>query len=116
MLSELKISRPQIRASRPASFDPFRLIPPCVVFAFGFFLQFDIMTSTFGLPFLRITDALMFLFLPCLFVVVGLDKTVRDGLLYFVLLFMVVIASLLFKTAVEDGDKYMTLIFLLTSV
>jgi hypothetical protein len=116
MRSEPKISRLQIRTSGPASVDLFRIIAPSVAFAFGFFLQFDIMTSTFGLPFLRITDALMFLFLPCLLIVVGINKAVRDGLFYFVVLFVVVGACLLFKTAVDEGDIYMTLILLLTSV
>lgn len=115
MPAELKISRPQIRTPRPV-FDPSRFIPPCVAFAFAFFLQFDIMTATLGLPFLRITDALMFVFVPCLLLAVGVNRVVRDGLFYFVVLFAVVGASLLLKTAVEEGDRYLTLILLLTSV
>lgn len=58
----------------------------------------------------------MFLLLPLLFIVVGIGRTVRDGLLYFVVLCVVVAAALLGKTAVEQGDIYMTLIFFLTSV
>jgi O-antigen ligase/polysaccharide polymerase Wzy-like membrane protein len=116
MVPELKIPRLQIPTSRPASVDPFSVLPTCVAFASGFFFQFNILTTTFGLPFLRITDALMFLFVPCLVVAVGINKAVRDGLFYFVVLFVVVAASLLFKRSADEGDKYMTLILLLTSV
>ena len=111
-----KLQRLQIRSSPSAIIDPFRIVSLGAAFAFGFFLQFNIMTSTLGLPFMRITDGLMFLFVPCLFVVVGMSKVVRDGLFYFVVLFAIVGTSLLFKTAVERGDTYLTLIFLLTSV
>lgn len=88
-----------------------------VVFAFGFFLQFNIMTVTiFGPPFMRLSDALLFLFTPYLMLVVGIGPTIRYGLPYFFVLFSVVFLTLLLKTAVEQGDVYMTMIFLLTGV
>ena len=87
-----------------------------VAFSTGFFMQFNVMTAAFGLPFLRLTDALLFLFIPCLFVSVGPGNTVRYGLLYFVMLLALVMASLLFKTGVEQGDTYLTLILLASGV
>jgi hypothetical protein len=116
MPPSLRLSPIEIRSSKTQALDIFAVVSPCVALAFGFFVQFNVMTATFGLPFLRLTDALMFLFLPLLFIVVGIGRTVRDGLLYFVVLCLVVTASLLGKTGVEQGDVYMTLIFFLTSV
>lgn len=116
MPSSLRLTPLEIRQSATQSVDLFAVISPAVALAFGFFVQFNVMTSTFGLPFMRLTDALMFLFLPVLFIVIGLGRTVRDGLLYFVLLCVIVAASLLGKTGVQQGDIYMTLIFFLTSV
>ncbi|MGY4615503.1 hypothetical protein ACVWZ4_000730 [Bradyrhizobium sp. USDA 4472] len=116
MQPRLRLSSFESRPSTTQTIDIFAVVAPCVALAFGFFVQFNIMTATFGLPFLRLTDALMFLFLPLLFIVVGIGRTVRDGLLYFVVLCLVVAASLLGKTGVEQGDVYMTLIFFLTSV
>jgi hypothetical protein len=87
-----------------------------VAFSFGFFVQFNVMTATFGGPFLRLTDALVFLLIPCLFVMVGPGNTVRYGLVYLVALFLLVAGTILLKTAVEQGDIYLTLIFLVTSI
>lgn len=116
MPPSLRLTPLALRPSTTQSVDLFAVISPAVALAFGFFVQFNVMTSTFGLPFMRLTDALMFLFLPVLFIVVGLGRTVRDGLLYFILLCVIVAASLLGKTGVQQGDIYMTLIFFLTSV
>lgn len=79
-------------------------------------MQFNIMTSTFGLPFLRLTDALAIVFIPCLFVMVGPGNTVRFGLPYLATLSLVVVATLLLKTAVQVGDVYFTLILFLYGV
>src|SRR4051812_19242879 len=98
MSSTLKLPRPTVERKQAARIDLFRTLSLLVAGSFGFFLQFDVVTSTFGLPFLRITDGLLFLFLPCLFVMVGLSGTVRrGGLFYFVVLFSVVGSSLLLK-------------------
>lgn len=87
-----------------------------VAFSAGFFFEFNVMTAAFGGPFLRLTDALLFLFIPCLFLSVGLANTVRLGLFYFVALFLLVAGTLLFKTAVQQGDMYLTLVLLATAV
>lgn len=99
-----------------APVDPLRLLIPVIYFSFGFFLQFNVMTSTFGLPFMRLSDALLFLFIAGLFVAVGMRKTVQYGLLYFTLLFAIVGTTLMFKAGVGEGDVYPTLIFFGTSV
>ena len=98
------------------AFDPFRILALCAVFSFGFFLQFNIMTSTFGLPFMRLTDALLFVYTPYFFLLVGIGLTLRYGLPYFIILFAIISATLLLKTSVERGDVYFTLIYVLTGV
>ncbi|MCK1396142.1 hypothetical protein [Bradyrhizobium sp. 1] len=98
------------------SLDFNRALAPMVAACLGFFLQFNIMTSNFGLPFLRVTDALLFLLLPCLFITVGLTATARYGVAYFFILCTVVLMALVLKTAVAAGDTYYTLIFFLSAV
>lgn len=110
----LRLPRSELRSSTQ-TVDLFAVISPCVAFTFGFCIQFNVLTNTFNLPILRFSDGLMFLLLPLLFIVVGIGRTVRDGLLYFVVLCVIVVATLLGKTAVDQGDIYMTLIFFLTS-
>lgn len=96
--------------------DLYRGLAPLAALGFGFFLQFNVMTSTFGLPIMRLTDGLLFAFLPCLFFMVGIAGTIRNGLVYFVVLFAIVLTSLLFKTQTGPGDIYFTLIYLLTAI
>jgi hypothetical protein len=96
--------------------NPLRTIALWTVLSFGFFLQFNIATATLGLRFLRLTDGLLFAYTPYLFLLVGVGATLRYGVPYFVILFGIIFATLLLKTEVEQGDIYLTLIYLLTGV
>jgi hypothetical protein len=105
-----------IRRTPAAKVNPLRALALWIVLSFGFFLQFDIVTQAFGLRFLRLTDGLLFAYTPYLFLLVGIGATLRYGMPYFLVLFSTVFATLLLKTAVQDGDIYLTLIYLLTGV
>ena len=110
------MSRP-LPVSRAATHpNPLRTLALWVLLSFGFFLQFDIFTNTLGLRFQRLTDGLLFLYTPYLFLLVGIGPTLRYGTIYFITLFAAVFASLLLKTGVEQGDMYLTLVYLLTGV
>ena len=83
------------------------------VFAFGLSLQFNVLTATFGLPFLRLSDLVPFLVIPylCLrtdFVARALDNAPRLGV---VLALMVPVLFL--KTDKGPGDLYNTLVLAL---
>jgi hypothetical protein len=106
----------RVGRARMDGYNPLRTLALWSVLSFGFFLQFDIMTATYGLRFQRATDGLMFLYTPFLFLLVGIGPTLRYGVPYFVILFGLVFATLLLKAGVEQGDMYLTLIYLLTGV
>ena len=110
------LSRHPVSSTSVSRINFFPVLACWIAFSFGFFMQFDVMTSTLGLPFMRLTDGLLFLFIPCLFVMVGPGNTLRHGLMYFVVLFVLISGTLVFKTGIDQGDKYLTLILLATSV
>ncbi len=83
---------------------------------FGFALQFDVATATFGLPFLRLSDGLLFVFVPYLALIAGLRTTFRYGLPFFAILLLVSVTTIAFKTEPAGGDVYLVLIFILSTV
>lgn len=85
------------------------------VLAFGFALQFNVVTATFGLPFMRLSDGLLFVFLPYLALIAGSRITFRYGLPFFAILSVVTLTTIAFKTEPANGDVYMVLIFLLSA-
>lgn len=85
------------------------------VLVFGVALQLNVVTATFGLPFLRLSDGLLFVFLPYLALIGGLRVTVRYGLPFLAILLLVTITTIAFKTEPASGDVYMVLIFLLSA-
>ncbi|MBW7971570.1 hypothetical protein [Bradyrhizobium sp. BR 10289] len=118
-MSTLNLPRLQLQQDqrdRAPQIDVFKIFVILAAFGFGFFLQFNIVTSTFGLPFLRISDALLFLLLPFFFIQVGLTKMLKHGILYFAVFLAIGAVCMMLKTAIGDGDRYFTLIFLLTSI
>ncbi len=86
------------------------------VLVFGCVLQFDIATATFGLPFVRLSDGLLFIFVPYLALIAGLRTTLRYGLPFFAILLLVTVTTIALKTEPANGDVYLVLIFLLSSV
>lgn len=83
------------------------------VFLFGAALQLNVLTSTFGLPFQRLSDLLPFLLIPWF----GLRRAViTEGLRHVVPLATIGILiglSLVLKAQMQAGDVYLTLVLLL---
>ncbi len=83
------------------------------VFVLGVALQFNVLTSSFGLPFQRLSDLLPFLLIPFL----GMRRAViAEALRNIAPLAGIVVligASLVLKAHKEAGDVYLTLVLLL---
>ncbi|KQP40911.1 hypothetical protein ASF49_19715 [Methylobacterium sp. Leaf104] len=83
------------------------------VFLFGVALQLNVLTSSFGLPFQRLSDLLPFLLIPWF----GLRRAViAEGLRQAVPMGAVgilIALSLVLKAEIQAGDVYLTLVLLL---
>jgi hypothetical protein len=83
------------------------------VFLLGAALQFNVLTSSFGLPFQRLSDLLPFLLIPWL----GLRRAVLAEAVRSVAplsgIVVVIAASLVLKAHILAGDVYLTLVLLL---
>lgn len=84
-----------------------------VIFGLGLALQFDILTSTFGLPFQRLSDLLPFLTIPYFLFRHGVLSAMLGRMLPIGLLVVLLTASLIFKADREQGDVYLTLVLLM---
>lgn len=84
-----------------------------VIFGLGVALQFDILTSTFGLPFQRLSDLLPFLTIPYFLFRHGVPSAMLGRMLPIGLLVVLLTASLIFKADREQGDVYLTLVLLM---
>ncbi|WP_375453832.1 O-antigen ligase family protein [uncultured Methylobacterium sp.] len=84
-----------------------------VIFGLGVALQFDILTSTFGLPFQRLSDLLPFLTIPYFLFRHDVLTAMLGRMLPIGLLVVILTASLVFKADKEQGDVYLTLVLLL---
>jgi len=80
-------------------------------FLLGFVLQFNPLSSTYGLPFLRLSDALMFVAAFFFFWRLRKDEVVPIGLRVAALGALIVL-SILFKAYPLDGDTYFSLMLL----
>jgi uncharacterized membrane protein len=89
------------------------LIDRAAVFVLGFALQFNVLTSSFGLPFQRLSDLLPFLLIPWL----GLRRAVIDEVLHNAApiagVMILIGAALVLKAHKQAGDVYLTLVLLL---
>ncbi|GJD43031.1 hypothetical protein AFCDBAGC_0873 [Methylobacterium cerastii] len=84
-----------------------------VILGVGFALQFNVMTSTFGLPFLRLSDALPFLTIPYFLLRPRILSTLLARALPIGVVVLLLVASLVAKADVQQGDLYLTLVLLL---
>lgn len=82
-------------------------LPLVAVFLFGFSLQFNALSSTWGLPFLRVSDAFVFLTIAVLILAVRRSEVPALALLVAGCA-AIMLPALLFKSAVQDGDNYFT--------
>ena len=85
-----------------------RVTVPLAAFAYGLFLQFNPLSATWGLPFLRLSDLFVFVALAAFASVLRRGEFLPVSLAAGVL-GSLVLASLLFKTSIQQGDSYMTL-------
>lgn len=83
-------------------------LPLIAALLFGVVLQFNPISATWGLPFLRLSDAFVFLTMIVLVLAVRRLEVLTLGVVATALA-VVVLASLIFKTASQEGDSYLTL-------
>ncbi|WP_246686429.1 MULTISPECIES: O-antigen ligase family protein [unclassified Methylobacterium] len=84
-----------------------------VILGIGFVLQLNPMTSTFGLPFMRLSDMLPFLTIPYFLIRPGILSAMLARALPIGLVVALFAASLALKSEVQPGDLYFTLVLLL---
>lgn len=78
----------------------------------GLCFQFNVLTSTFGLPFQRLSDILPFAIIPWLLLQADLRGTMFRISLRATAMLIVIGLSLFFKSSTESGDLYLTLILM----
>ncbi|WP_375463214.1 O-antigen ligase family protein [uncultured Methylobacterium sp.] len=79
----------------------------------GLALQFNVETSTFGLPFQRLSDLIPFLTIPYFLLRPGVMSAILSRLVPIGLVVALLGASLVFKAGKQEGDVYLTLVLLL---
>ncbi|MCJ2077600.1 hypothetical protein MKK68_18415 [Methylobacterium sp. E-016] len=84
-----------------------------VILGVGFALQFNVMTSTFGLPFMRLSDILPFLTIPYFLLRPRILSPLLARALPIGVVVLLLAASLVAKADVQQGDLYLTLVLLL---
>lgn len=84
-----------------------------VILGVGFALQFNVLTSTFGLPFMRLSDILPFLTLPYFLFRHRMLSAMMARALPIGSVVLLLLGSLLFKADLQQGDLYLTLVLLL---
>ena len=84
-----------------------------VILGIGFVLQLNPMTSTFGLPFMRLSDAVPFLTIPYFLCRPRILSTLAARALPIGLVVAMLAGALVFKADPLPGDLYFTLVLLL---
>jgi hypothetical protein len=92
---------------------PSALLDGAMVGLFGFALQFNVLTSTFGLPFQRLSDLLPFILIPWFGMRRSVLADVFGNIAPLAGIVALIGASLVLKAHILAGDVYLTLVLLL---